>query len=966
MPQIEEAQFVRWGSIRPDTVPLAAPGITMVVGPNGSGKSCWLDGLKIIFGIAELSGKRSPATYIHDGGPHGSAAEEAWLRATFANPVQTDGRRYRVFARAGGGCERSEHVTVICRVRGDNRRYLILPGRVAWGERRSVEDDLAALADAWPDRRWLGPQKYDAMLEGCGVTKSLRSVLSLPQGETDRLVKQSPTGLMRGLLELVGRQATLDNFRSARTKHVDATAAHRDAVRNAYSKGLEVDRFAVILKQHRQWKQDDARRNDLKTNLIPAARHFAAVEARDDAVKAITAATRDAANTDSDFRGLTAVHGLLLEAAERAALHNRDAGRRLHELVSRSAGLASDAGAQHQRAKTAWSALAEARLLAGKLSLEEAETLTAVAEQSVAGTLGHVAKLEETARGLDEDSTRIAGGGSLAPLHTRDFQAVLLESGIASYVVADGLAEEGYDGLDDAALAAQAALGDALWGVVVADSDYLAASAIAVAADFTGPIVRDRPGSPSGVLAIHRPEGLGALLTELDAVYAPKIPHVRDVIDGGRHAVTPEGMRHGPVVSRFATAREPLITPDARRRHVDRLLSEARGAREELVASSASLPVLRADLATAYSRLDAARRRQALRSAFRSACWDLVEARAAAAESVVAVERAQIDADRWRDEVSEINSLIERFIAEIERVDARQSSAEKEMKSLRGRRREAELTLADAPLPFGFDPSRIVDLEDERILAAELGRLEAAIDDVTRYPLEVRDPVVEDQYVREVKRLEEARSLIEGREAELDEVSRIMKKAREQYDEHIRALVRELKAGFGEICALAGIEGDILLRPGDVPDEYGVDVRVSHKPGERPRSYQDTVHSGGQNAKIAILLLLAAMSLGRNADLLVVDEHQAHLDGTNSDQINAIMRKLSDRVQFVLSAPTAGRADDDRSDVCDLQIAFLPRLPGESWSPPVRLISRLDADSLERRFRATQTAIDDEDEETTP
>src|SRR5438309_1992658 len=53
MPQIEEAQFVYWGSMRPDIIPLAAPGITMAVGPNGSGKSCWLDGLKIILGVSD-------------------------------------------------------------------------------------------------------------------------------------------------------------------------------------------------------------------------------------------------------------------------------------------------------------------------------------------------------------------------------------------------------------------------------------------------------------------------------------------------------------------------------------------------------------------------------------------------------------------------------------------------------------------------------------------------------------------------------------------------------------------------------------------------------------------------------------------------------------------------------------------------------------------------------------------------
>ena len=91
--------------MRPDVIPLAAPGITIAVGPNGSGKTCWLDGLKVILGVADFSQRRTPASYIFNGGPSNIPADQAWLRATFANPVQS-GQRHRVFAVAGNGCER--------------------------------------------------------------------------------------------------------------------------------------------------------------------------------------------------------------------------------------------------------------------------------------------------------------------------------------------------------------------------------------------------------------------------------------------------------------------------------------------------------------------------------------------------------------------------------------------------------------------------------------------------------------------------------------------------------------------------------------------------------------------------------------------------------------------------------------------------------------------------------------------
>src|ERR1700735_5078092 len=144
MPQIEEAQFVNWGSMRPDIIPLAAPGITIAVGPNGSGKTCWLDVLKVILGVADFSKRRTPASYIFNGGPSNIPADQAWLRATFANPVQS-GQRHRVFAVAGNGCENAEHVTIICRVQGDKRKYLVLPGHVTWGREHPIDADLDAL-----------------------------------------------------------------------------------------------------------------------------------------------------------------------------------------------------------------------------------------------------------------------------------------------------------------------------------------------------------------------------------------------------------------------------------------------------------------------------------------------------------------------------------------------------------------------------------------------------------------------------------------------------------------------------------------------------------------------------------------------------------------------------------------------------------------------------------------------------
>jgi chromosome segregation ATPase len=286
MPQIEESQFVNWGSMRPDIIPLASPGITIAVGPNGSGKTCWLDGLKVILGVADFS-QRTPASYIFNGGPSNIPADQAWLRATFANPVQS-GQRHRVFAVAGNGCENAEHVTVICRVQGDKRKYLVRPGRVTWGRERLIDSDLDDLLARTPDNQWLGPQKYDHLLERAGVSKALRGVLSLPQGETDRLVTETRSGLMRRLLELTGRQDTLDEFRIARAKYGEARTLHREARQHFEQKKLGLAQLQSKVRQYREWEALRGKLHSIDGFLLPAARYFAAAEELDEATNSFS------------------------------------------------------------------------------------------------------------------------------------------------------------------------------------------------------------------------------------------------------------------------------------------------------------------------------------------------------------------------------------------------------------------------------------------------------------------------------------------------------------------------------------------------------------------------------------------------------------------------------------------------------------------------------------------------------
>jgi chromosome segregation ATPase len=185
----------------------------------------------------------------------------------------------------------------------------------------------------------------------------------------------------------------------------------------------------------------------------------------------------------------------------------------------------------------------------------------------------------------------------------------------------------------------------------------------------------------------------------------------------------------------------------------------------------------------------------------------------------------------------------------------------------------------------------------------------------------------------------EIEELLAGKREVLERVELEVETARERYEGHVRQTVHALSRCFRDVCAQAGMEGELKLVPSSIEGESALDVRVAHQPGEPKRSYKSGKHSGGEKAKISLLLLLAAMSVEGAADLLIMDEHSAHLDSRNIDAVAELMEALKSRVQFILATPT--NAEAGRLTWCDEQLAFFPRPAGEAYAPPIRLFTRL-------------------------
>jgi hypothetical protein len=567
--------------------------------------------------------------------------------------------------------------------------------------------------------------------------------------------------------------------------------------------------------------------------------------------------------------------------------------------------------------------------------------------------------LDELAGRLPELEAKASTlGGQAAELAdrlaaTRDARTALevrlAAAGIEAAVVAEVLELADEAAGDAARVRAEAALGDALWALLVPSHAYRQATALAVEHGYRGGIARGGAGDPRAALtAVLGPVEAGLLLERADAQTAHDAAQAHGLAGRGLAAVAPDGMRYGDAISRLEAAEQPVLGRRARELHLFALKTEAARLGEELAALEAAGAELRGAWHRAMGVLDATRR--------------LGDLQDQVAEASQTRERAGSD----RPELVERQRAL---AAELRELDGALGAANAELALARRRQNELEIRLAARLPELAELDGRLAGLETELAgcpLAAEqralldagdlpgtesvlrdIDWLGGQVEDTERFPAEVRDPELLGGRQRQAEAVEEANQLAERRKRELDEQLERVEAARRRFAEGVSEVVQRLSGEFARVCQTAGAEGELRLLAGDRPEEYGVDVLVAHRAGERRRSYRDAAHSGGQRATIAILLLLATMGTAEAADLLIMDEHIAHLDSTNIDHVAALMHALADRVQFVLATPT--NAESLRLSWCDLQLAFLPRDPGRAYSPPIRLLSRLGVGDLEER-----------------
>ena len=954
MLRLEEVQFINWGPLRPDTVPFVTHDINLITGTNGSAKTCFLNGIKVILGVSLPKGSEAREWIFNplalaDINEAVAPADQALLRGTFCNPIAPGGHRF--FSWEGGEFELAEHATVVCVVRRDGIRYRILPGRARWEEPLGLSVPRFLEQNPLGGQKWKGPRTYDTALSRMGVSQAMRGVLALPQGETGEILNETPAGLLRKILQLTGKQEIIDAYAEERKKFEQAEAKYRDTAKNLELEKATLERRKRDAEKYDEWIEHKQEYEHLRDVLIPAAKYRDAGRERDLRVRELEGLEQTIKTKGTDLQAkqqALPASRAELEAAEQDLVtvkRGRDsAGRRLRRLEGVVARFQT-------AAKTAKISYDRALELVAARGVSELASARSQAEREWKRSARALEMLELAIEQLNGEAEALRAGHAAAPVAVQEFRRALAGAGVESLLVADVL--------EPAAAPArqiEAALGDAVWALVVAPSEFRRTVIAAREAEYSYPIACAGSGHPAAVLAGARgPEEVLALLADLDV---ESVPDVGGPGNGQRGAGA-DGFFHLPSLAQLRAPATPRIggaARAARLAEIERRLPLAQEERDGLARTVV-------DAAEQLRDLDEALRLQPELDILRGVAERLA---GRAEQAQLARDEAEALHSERSKRADELSPTVGRRCAEVEQLEKQIAQAFSELASfqnqLPGRRQAAGVaqavadafTLTEAQRAAAEDTEKLGTTSD---LERGCQRAERKVNDEERYPLEIRTEQVLGQRDEQREIVNHAEAALSGVGKDMEGLRAEMDRAREAYDANVNATIRLLDTKFRDVCASAGVVGELRRVAGEGRGEYGLDVLAAHKPGEKPISYQrKNFHSGGQTVKIAILLLLAAMSMGDegSAEMLIMDEPIAHMSVENADQIAEVIVSLKDKAQFILAMPT--NAETLRVDWAEWQISLFGRKPGQARSEPPQILSSLDVD-LEARFRSPQLVM---------
>ena len=913
-----ELETVHWDYWQRFKLPLDAPIIT-IVGPNGSGKTTLLDALRTLLAL-ECSKKRDYKRYVRRNGE-----DFCWLRGVVDNqrPVGSEKRPFSI-------PYMQDRITLACRIdrKGGDwvRKYWVAEGEVA-------------LEDIERQGQEFGVRDYQRLLHSAGLSPAISRVLSLEQGQTDKLCELSARELLDLVFQVFGDKEVLERYQEAR-HHQEHTTRELDAVQSQLEAlGNSLEKHELKVNRYLEWHRLNEERTQLVSETRPRLEHYLLQKETENASRALYALRRDwrgkcaakqALALDLQVQQQTLQAALLRKQA--AHDHEQVQQRALNEL-NRELGNWETVVKQHDRllqqvANSSDGKVADAR------ELERLET-------ERANLLVQIAGLEQQQRQLDEMLENLAAGRRADPADVAAFRHALSSAGIAHDLLTDlvEIADPSWQAAVEAVLAPFAHI-----VLLAKDKDAEAAMALGEKLRYRHFIVPERtqPGlAPQGsLLEVVRfsqpvPEWLLRLLERIrrveDASAGAKLPRGEDWITrqgflrerrGGRFAA--------PEQARFGKAR--LESLRQQRANLEKALAPLHQQRNDLTGSIRNLQALLAgEDASAQLAARAAEFAEARQH------YDALVIRRRD-NGVLPAQQAREQADDAANAAQVELGVLQRKLAQLENeiADKQNRTAREEqirrVQKLRDNRRKMPSAWLDAEanqkLAEAWRDTTNIDREVKKIeerFAEESWETDASV-------IALRDKI-RDDYARQENDLAHRRRDNEMARSQTDA-------AREQYIAVLRYTVTRYVKNLKALGDMAGIKVEhepVLLASDDVTlSQAGLAVRFDFD-DKGFMGMNDGDASGGQQVMKSLILLVGLMmEESRPGGFVFIDEPFAHLDIVNIERVASFLKAT--RAQYLLTTPVTHNVNV--YDPSMLTLVTFKKRAGEAWAPRIVVMTR--------------------------
>jgi chromosome segregation ATPase len=912
-----ELETVHWDFWRSFRLPLDASIIT-ISGPNGSGKTTLLDALRTLLAL-DCSKKRDYKRYVRRNGE-----DFCWLRGVIDNQ-RPPGSSRRPF----GLPYTSDRITLACRIDkkgGDwTRKYWIADGEVA-------------LADLEKQGEEFGVRDYQRILHGAGLSPAIARVLSLEQGQTDKLCELSPRELLDLVFQVFGDKDVLDRYTEAR-HHQEHTARELDAGQNQLEAlGNNLEKHEQKVNRYREWQRLNQERVELVSEIRPRLEHCLLQREADHAARTLLAQRRDwrakraeRAALHIESEALAAALAQTLLRKEAAAENERIQNEALN-TINRELGGWEVIVKQQQRledqAQAADGQVADAR---------EIERL----ESQRADLLVKIASLQQRQTQLDEMLENLAAGRRADPQDVAAFRQALTQADIAHHLLTDvvEIIDACWQPAVEAALAPYAHI------VLLQHArDAERAMALGEKQRYRNFIVPDcvQAGLPpqGSLLEVVRfsspvPEWLLRTLERTrrveDVAAGSKLPRGEDWITRQGYLRERRGGRHAaPEQARFGRAR------------LDALRDERVQLDKQLEPLKAQQQTLRDTLNSMKAQLtgESAAAQLAQRGA------EFAEAREQYEALVLrrrnnGVYAAQQEREAADTAYTDMRTRRTALAIEVARLD--KETAERENRAGREEqiRRRLRLRRERHQFPPGWrDASANQQLVEKWRDTTNVDRRLHEID--TKFAdesWETDETVValRDKIAANYQQMERD---LASRRRDNEVAGEQTQAARENYMAVLRHTVSRYARNLRTLGEVAGIKVEhepVALGNDDVTlAQAGLAVRFDFD-AKGFMGMNDGDASGGQQVMKSLILLVALMmEESRPGGFVFIDEPFAHLDIVNIERVSGFLKAT--RAQYLLTTPVTHNVNI--YDPATLTLVTFKKRPGETWAPGVKVLMR--------------------------